>query len=145
MNYREASKRDLTAIQSVLKQSKLPHEDCEDHLDNFIVIEENDIIIGVVGMERYGDFALLRSVAVLPAFQGRGLGHELYNRLKAKASNAGVNQLFIITETASDYFKNRGFKPIERVDVPEFIKKTKQFCGLCPSSALVMTYRIWKE
>jgi amino-acid N-acetyltransferase len=101
-------------------------------------MEVRDKIIGVGGLERYASVGLLRSVAVLPEFQGRGYGGEICSRLEHRASADGVKRLYILTETATGFFEKRGFKPVDRSAAPEQIKSTQQFCRLCPSSASLM-------
>ena len=142
MNCREALGSDLHSIQLLLKQSGLPYEDCEDHIKNFIVLDDAGVVIGAGGLELYGELALLRSVVIHPAYQGRSYGQQLYRQLKSKAIDAGVRQLFVLTETADQYFIKRGFQSIPRDAAPERIKHTKQFSGLCPASAMVLLCNI---
>ena len=142
MNYKNASLKDFKIIQSLLKQTKLPYEDCKEHIDNFILIEKDSQVIGIGGLELYNNLALLRSIAVIPKLQGKGLGIKIYNKLKEKAINSGVNRLFLLTQTADIFFEKQGFIKVERDKIPEQIKKTKQFSSLCPSSAIIMSIDI---
>ncbi len=138
MNIRTANKADLQAIQLILKELELPFEDCDVHIDSFIVAEHADEIIGIGGMERYGDVALLRSIAVVKARRGEGLGDVLYSEVKSRAESLNVKELYLLTETAEHYFKARGFDVISRKAVPAAIEQTQQFSSLCPASATVM-------
>jgi amino-acid N-acetyltransferase len=138
MKSRPATSNDLSAIQSLLMSQRLPYEDCASHLPHFFVIEVDNKIIATGGLEIYFRQALLRSLAVAPAFQGRGFGNALYLDLKNYASDLGVEQLFVLTETAVPYFAKRRFVQVKRSDTPESIQKTKQFSGLCPATAVVM-------
>ena len=139
---RSATLNDLDAIQRLLKSEGLPYEDCGSHLQHFLVFETAQQILAVGGLEVYAQHALLRSLAVAMAYQGQGLGSTLYVELKNRALSLGVEQLFVLTETAIQYFTKRGFKQIDRGDAPGSIKNTKQFSLLCPQTAVVMCLSI---
>jgi hypothetical protein len=51
----------------------LPVDGLTDHLATTVVAREDGWIIGSAALEMYGEHALLRSVAVSPAFQSRGI------------------------------------------------------------------------
>ena len=138
MNFRIAAKSDLNNIQAILKEENLPYQDCESHLNNFIVLELDDDIIGIAGVELYDDIGLLRSVAIKNKHKGKGLGAEIYTKIKEHAFQKGVKELYLLTVTAVQYFEKQGFVKINRDLAPLEIKKTKQFSGLCSLSAIVM-------
>ncbi len=50
----------------------------------------------------------------------------------------GIENLYLLTTTAADYFERRGFTRIERSQVPERLRATAEFQGTCPASATVM-------
>ena len=130
---------DLAAVLSLLKVSGLPTADLTSAPDlNLWVIEENETIFGVIGMERFGACALLRSLAVGTSFQRRGFGHELVARLEREAQNEGIEQLALLTETAEPFFRAVGYEAIDRRLVPEKIKQSAEFQSLCPASAICM-------
>lgn len=64
MAFSKAELKDLNEIESLLKESDLPYEDCHKHLSNFIVCREGGKIVAVGGAEIYGDVALIRSIVV---------------------------------------------------------------------------------
>jgi amino-acid N-acetyltransferase len=67
---------DPATVRALLAAAGLPVADLTAaHLDDFWGCGESPDLIGVIGLERYGAVALLRSLAVAPAWQGRGLGH----------------------------------------------------------------------
>jgi len=138
MNYRDAKQTDLQNIMEILQLSNLPSEDCAEHLRNFIIVQDEEKIIGIGGLEVYGTFGLLRSVAVVPVYRGRGIGKIIYKAIEEKAVSIGVNTLFLLTESAETYFSRFGFTVKARNEVPTPIVQTRQFKYLCPSSAKVM-------
>lgn len=138
MNYRDAKYSDLKSIEELLQSNNLPSADCEEHLTNFILIEDKGRIVGIGGLETYDNIGLLRSMVVNPDDRGNGIGRKIYHLLEEKASSLGINVLFLLTESAEGFFSNLGFLVKPRSEVPDSIKRTKQFKELCPSSAKVM-------
>src|SRR5581483_3941656 len=102
INYREN-------IIGLLAAEKLPVDDLPALLENFIVAREDSKVSGVVGLEIYGQSALLRSLAVRPAYRDKGIAKELLNRIEEFAAAKGVRQLYLLTETAPDYFRRKGY------------------------------------
>ncbi|MFQ5584750.1 MAG: GNAT family N-acetyltransferase, partial [Calditrichia bacterium] len=56
----------------------MPEEGVRENLQNFFVLMNNGKLIGTVGLEIYGDKALLRSLAVASNYQGKGYGNQHY-------------------------------------------------------------------
>ena len=54
--------------------------------------------MGYGGYELYGEDVLLRSVVVLPAMRGKGLGRALTESLLARAGEAGARRAFLLTK-----------------------------------------------
>ena len=140
--YRAASASDLSAIGALLQASKLPLEGVKDCIDDFIVAESDDAIVGSVGLERYGDYAILRSAAVSPAVRGGGVGRQLVERIIDKAKGDGVTEMFLLTTTAEEYFPKFGFDRVARDSVPAELHVSEQFRSLCPDTAVVMRKRL---
>lgn len=138
MKYKQAHSSDLTKIIELLETYDLPTSDCKDHISNFIIAENNNTIVGVGGFENRGNLGLLRSFAVRQSDKNQGIAEQIFSLVKAKAKDSGINQFYLLTTTASKYFKRLGFTICNRDDVPSSIKATKQFSDLCPSSAVVM-------
>ena len=129
---------DLPQIEMLLQQSGLPYTDCHNHLKNFVIAKEDDEIIGIGGLELYGEVSLIRSLVVSEKYKGQGIGHTIYTKIKDKAIMLGVKEFYLLTHTAAAYFKARNFYIIKRDSAPQSIQQTNQFSKLCPSSALVM-------
>jgi amino-acid N-acetyltransferase len=133
-----AQKDQEQSIRELLAGSELPEEDISPHLSHFIVAESRGAIVGCVGLERAGETALLRSLAVATDFRSKGLGRELCRRITKYARQQGYETLYLLTTSATDYFSAQGYKQVNRSAAPEGIKKTEQFRSLCPSSAVLM-------
>ena len=138
MNYREAVAQDIDQIENLLKKYHLPVNDILEYIDNFVVSEQENRIIGVGGYETVGDIALIRSIAVVQEYRGKSIGINIYRLLERKILNTGIKEVFLLTETASDYFKKLGFTIKNRANIPHAVTTTKQFKELCPSTAIIM-------
>jgi len=130
---------ELQDVQRVLQAHNLPTDDLSDiNLFHFFGCGDKSDPKGVIGLEVHGSDGLLRSLAVDSESQGLGCGSSLYNQLEKHSKNIGVNVLYLLTETAEDYFEKKGFKSIAREFASDSIKQTKEFSGLCPDSATLM-------
>jgi amino-acid N-acetyltransferase len=143
MNTRDAELRaaraaDLPAIEQLLTLSELPLAGVAENLTGFIVAESEGAIVGTAALEVCDDNALLRSVAVAPAWRSRGLGRALVTRVIAEGEARGLRALYLLTTTAEHYFPSFGFHQITRDVVPGEIRSTEEFQGACPASAVVM-------
>ena len=72
---------DQAAVESLLAQSDLPTQDLPTGLPNFSIAKEGETLVGVAGLESFGSVGLLRSVAVDPTYQGKGIAARLIDRL----------------------------------------------------------------
>ena len=138
---RRATRDDEAKVSALLTASALPLDGVHEALPCFIVAEDAGTVVGVAGIEecgREGEHALLRSVAIAPAWRGRGLGRALVTRAIADAEARGAKALYLLTTTAEGYFPSFGFSETSREQVPEDVRATKEFQGACPASATVM-------
>ncbi len=138
MRLRAATRDDLAAVTRLLSASELPLDGVEANLAGFIVAEEADGIAGVIGIERYGEAALLRSAAVSLDSRGNGLGSRLVRELLERAAAGGVAEIYLLTTTAEEYFPRFGFTRSSRAQVPESVRASREFRGACPDTAVVM-------
>jgi|SRR5580692_8595449 amino-acid N-acetyltransferase len=137
---RRAQGVDLAVALALLEGAGLPTADLTSARDlQLWVFEENETVFGLIGMERFGACALLRSLAVSPSYQRRGFGHTLVALLEREAQSEGVKQLVLLTETSERFFRAIGYEEIDRRLVPEQIKQSAEFQSLCPASAVCMT------
>lgn len=94
-------------------------------------------VVGVVGLEDYGDVALLRSLVVAPF--ARGLGHGAKLMWAALGEALGRFQaVYLLTVDAAAYFRPWGFQAIAREDLPAALAASDEVAGSCPVSATVM-------
>jgi amino-acid N-acetyltransferase len=126
------------AILELLARADLPPEGLLEHIETALVARTGGEIVGSAALEVYDDGALLRSVAVDPNLQGQGLGVRLTEAVLHRARELSITHVYLLTETAAEFFPRFGFQPVERSEVPEGVKQSVEFTTLCPDSALAM-------
>ncbi len=135
---RPATPADLPALASLLAEAKLPLEGVAEHLDTFVVADDGAGVVASAGLEVYDRDALLRSVAVAPARRGAGLGHTMIEAALDLARARGADTVTLLTTTAAGYFTRFGFDPIDQANAPAAVRRSTQFNGICPASAVAM-------
>jgi len=137
---RRTQASDLTAVLQLLRAAGLPTADLIGAAGlQLWVLETAGRLVGVIGLERFGTSALLRSLCIAPDYQRGGLGQELVARLEHDAQADGVERLILLTETAQAFFRLLGYEIVDRGYAPEGIKESAEFRSLCPASAVCMT------
>jgi amino-acid N-acetyltransferase len=134
-----ARRADLANIRWLLSLESLPSADITGQsLEHFLVYRDAIGIAGVVGLERFGDLALLRSLVVADGHLRRGLGKRLVAAAEDLAGVPGVRAIYLLTTTAELYFEALGFRHIKREGAPPAIERCSEFQSLCPTSAVLM-------
>lgn len=129
---------DREAIFSLLAEAGLTTAGIAEDLAHFFVARILSEVAGVVGLEYYGEYALLRSLAVAPAHRGKGLGRRLVAQALEAAAEQGAREVYLLTVTAPGFFERLSFTTTEREDVPAPVRESLEFREVCPASAVVM-------
>ncbi len=139
--YRPYTDEDISSIKKLLNQSDLPYEDIVTSDVDFIVASKNDEIIGTIGIEKFDTIWLLRSFAVDTMFQGAGVGSTLFKLLLESVENENIDSVHLLTTTAENYFKKKGFLTCKRESVPIVLEQTAEFSQICPASSVYMVLK----
>lgn len=126
------------SIITLLSAEKLPAADLPDPLENFVVTKLDEDVTGVIGLEVYGDYGLLRSLAVNKSFRNQGIANELLLHIEQLAAAKNLKAIYLLTETAPDYFMRKGYQKTIRENVPAVVQQSSEFSHVCPQSATVM-------
>jgi len=130
----------LAAAVALLRAARLPTEDLTArHCENFFFIGTADAPSGMVGLEIFGDVALLRSLVVAADRRGRGEGAALLGHAETFARARGVRALYLLTTTAEPFFLKHGYTRVSRATAPAAIRATREFADICPASSAFMT------
>jgi amino-acid N-acetyltransferase len=139
---REAAPGDLPAIRELLAACGLPTADVGGAGQRYLAATRCGALLGCIGLEGHGRAGLLRSFAVAPGERRRGLGAALHDRAVELARALGIGELWILTTTARERALRSGFAEAARDEVPEGIRVSAQFRGLCPASASCLRTRV---
>lgn len=126
------------AFLDMLKLAGLPYEDLDKDKHLLVGYYDNEKLIGTGAMEIYGDYGLLRSVSILEEMRGKKLGSKITYHLIEHAKLSSLKGLYLLTETAKDFFEKIGFELIDRNMAVEEIKASSEFTHVCPTSAACM-------
>jgi len=138
---RPATKDDLPAALALLDAAGLPVADVSEHFGQFVVAVD-DGVVGLGGLEVYGDAGLLRSVCVDEGHRGSGLGGRLCEMVESRARALGVRELYLLTTTAGTFFEARGYVRVDRNRAPASVQQTTEFQSLCPSTAACLVKKL---
>ncbi|QLD88096.1 GNAT family N-acetyltransferase [Natronomonas salina] len=138
ITFQPATDEELDRIETLLTENDLPTADVRDGLGRFVAARSENTVVGAGGLELYESVGLLRSLVVDESARGQGLGSTLCDELEERAKAAGVDTLYLLTTTAEDFFRRRGYERIDRDAAPSEIRGTTEFRDLCPTSATCM-------
>lgn len=116
-----AHTRSIAALVEPLAEKRvLIAKDLIDYFEDiqeFVVAIEDGRVIGCGALHvLWDDIAEIRTLAVAPEHQGRGLGRDLYLALESRAYELGLTRLFCLT-FEKPFFTRLGFTEIEGTPV----------------------------
>ena len=138
---RPGSPADLRAVRDLLEGAGLPTADLTSSpgLQLWVLEEGASSIVGAIALERSsGHEALLRSLVIVPASRGCGLGQQLVERVEKDSRQVGIHRLVLLTETAESFCGRLGYAVTDRKSVCGTVKESEEFRSLCPASAVCM-------
>lgn len=133
---------ELPEILTLLEECGLPQDGLRDHLSSTLVARREGGIVGSAALEIYGRTALLRSVAVRRDLRGAGIGGRLTAAALNLALDLGVEEAYLLTETADSFFPRFGFRRIPRSEVPEDVRRSAEFVSACPAGARALALKL---
>jgi amino-acid N-acetyltransferase len=145
---RKAKPTDVPAIARLVnvyaaKGDLLPltPQELSDRIDEFQVFEQEGQIAGVCSVFVYGpDLAEIRSLAVWPECEGKGIGRALTEACIAATKARPVRRVFALTYKPG-FFERLGFRVVDRLTLPEKVWKDCRRCSkwdYCDETAVVL-------
>jgi len=129
---------DAPAVEALLTAAGLPVEGAAAALAAGVVARDGAALVGAAAVERFDDAGLLRSVVVAPDHRGSGLGRRLVEAAEAIARDEGVRDLYLVTETAIDWFPRLGYTPVARDEAVPSVGASIEFTMACSVTGVVM-------
>jgi len=140
---------DRAELEALLAACELPADGLDDAFPHgFAIARLGGRIAGAAGVERWGEHALLRSVAVVPELRAHHLGAALVaDRLAWARTRAldgdppAVASISLLTSEAAAFFARLGFEAISRDALPAPLAASQQLSGACCTRAHAMRLR----
>jgi amino-acid N-acetyltransferase len=126
------------AIVELLSSERLPVKDLPGNLDHFVLAMADDCVIAVAGLEQYDRYGLLRSLVVNKHYRNQKIADRLISQLEKSAAELGLTDIYLLTETAPEYFTKKGYQRIDRTEIPGPVQQSTEFRDVCPKSAIAM-------
>ncbi len=125
---RPAQRADYVPIRRMLESVNLAVPQRDDVMASFFTLRNEHGLAGVVALEVHGDDAILHSLAVNPDSRGVGYGWMLADMAVSQARWRGVRRIYLLTETASDFFAAKfGFRVVDRSTLSKAIAQSETF------------------
>ncbi len=105
------------AIQGVLLPRSL--NSIYENIRDFFVYEENGEIVGIGSLHVFWeDLAEIKSLAVLPPYQHKGIGKKIVKHCLKEAKQLGVEKVFALTYLP-EFFQKLGFEVVDKSEFPQ--------------------------
>jgi amino-acid N-acetyltransferase len=134
--------KELDYGRKLLRENGLPYSDIENESVQIFSIQQDNQTIGIIGFERFENHGLLRSFVIEEKYRSKGLGGKILIDFEGLASDAGIENFFLLTTTADKFFDKNGYQVYNRNAVPDQIANTTEFGSLCPQSAVCMKKKL---
>lgn len=134
--------KDLKEVIDLLLESGLPVDDIQQAPILFFGIRNAQKLLAVAALEIYYPHAIVRSVAVEKNQQNKGIGSKLIDYLEEKAISLKIEELYLLTTTADDFFRKKGYSDNQKLACPEKIHQSEEFKNLCPDSAISLSKKL---
>jgi len=142
MDIRQAAENEYRAIAHLLASNHLPTADIHEKNITLFVGLIDEKVVATIGVETYGNEALLRSLCVKDGFKNQKLGEKMLAYLLSFCTHENIQTVYLLTTTAEHYFVRHGFETITRDETPQSIQHTREFQSICPSSAIIMALNV---
>jgi 4-nitrophenyl phosphatase len=135
---RTASGPDLPPIASMLHAGGLMTGSARERVGRTMVAEADRRPIATAAWEPCDGGALLRSVAVDGEHRRAGAGTIVVAATLRRILEAGIRDVYLVTENADRFFSSCGFRAIDRDDLPDGIAVHPQVVRECSAQATAM-------
>ena len=127
---------------ALVAASGLPLDELASCREQQFVLHDGVRIVATAALEVRGGAAILRSVAVAEATRGKRYGERIVAHAIDQARDLELGALYLLTETAAEFFPRFGFVRQERSAAPPAIQESAEYCSVCGSHAIAMVLEL---
>lgn len=143
MRIDRATASDVPAVEALLSAAGLPLDGAREAFELGVVAHRDDAdetgdVVAAAAIERYGASGLLRSVVVAPGLRGTGLGRGIVAAAERLALDEGIGNLYLLTETAIDWFPRLGYEVVDRAVAAAAVGESIEFTTVCRDTGVPM-------
>lgn len=142
MRIERATPADEPAIEALLVEAGLPIEGAAEAFEHGVVAWDGRRMVGAAAVEPYAEAGLLRSVVVAPDHRGSGVGHSIVAAAEDLARSQGIRELYLLTETATDWFPRLGYGPVDRDAAADVVGASVEFTSVCKDRGVALHRRL---
>jgi len=144
MEIKRATNNDIEQITQLLRENATSSADISfgtlQHV--YMAFTKNGELAGVGAMQIFDDAAFLHTLVVGEAFRAQGFGYLLMKTLDHAAKTENVDEIYLLSDGLSDYFKRYGYEAIDESVVPASISGSSVYQQLHGSAGTTMRLRI---
>jgi amino-acid N-acetyltransferase len=138
MRIERATPQDVPAVEELLAAADLPLDGAAEALTLGVVARDGDEVVAAAAVERFGAAGLLRSVVVAPNRRGIGLGRRIVGEAESLARDEGIDELFLLTETAVDWFPRLGYERVARALAAAAVGESIELTTVCRDTGVAL-------
>lgn len=125
---RKAEKKDLLKVQRLVARAGLREEGIEKAINDFLVVEDtSENIIGTIGIERYKQHGLFRSLVLESPIWDARLSLEFLQLTLKYAEEQNIETVYLCAKSTNSLFHQLGFREVDKEDVPKSIQNSPHF------------------
>ncbi len=125
-------------MQDLLQRAGLPCPEDPEAIAWWGAHDQSGGLLALAGVERYGSALFLRSVAVADSARKCGIGTQLVATVLSQAVTREISAVYLLTDSAQQFFARLGFHPIARAAAPAELAASDEWSSACPQSATLM-------
>lgn len=142
---RSADEVEFIQVVRLLEDLGLQSEGLQSDVPLLVVAVTDGQVIGCAALEVEGRFGLIRSVGVEPDARGMGLGRRLVETVVKHATDIGLDAIYLLTNTAEEYFPRFGFEHFSGEALPRVVTESAEYSACVAASATVMRKQLNPE
>jgi amino-acid N-acetyltransferase len=139
--FRKATVDDTHYLKQLILQSGISNHGVEDHIDQFIIMETDEKeIVGTVGLEKFADCGLIRSLVMNRDHTSEEILLRLLQEALKMAKDQGAAKVYLLTKVIP-LFQSIGFYPVNIKNVPNKIVTSDHVSQYDTEQITIMEYK----